>query len=276
MAARALDADVVWVGFLGGATGAECERELSALNIPVEIVRTRTPTRVNQEIIDADGTITEVLEPGGNIEEEELNRMLGLCASLFNRYRNDAQVVLSGSLPSNVPFTFYASLIEAAHSSNCSVVLDTSGEVLTASLSSSPDLVKPNREEAAMASGIDAFDDASALVAARKFITLGAQSVALSLGSNGLLWLASADAEPFILRPPLITGRSTVGCGDATLAGLVVGRLRYGDTQQSVALGVACGAANCLADSPGMIEASEVNRLLPQITTRKIVATSKS
>ena len=261
MAARALGAEVLWVGFLGGSTGVECERELTALGIPMEVVHTRSPTRVNQEIIDRNGRITEILEPGGNIEEDEISNMISVCNRLFNRYKTEAQVVLTGSLPPGLGPTFYARLIAAAHAHGCSVLLDTSGEPLIASLSSFPDLIKPNREEAEAVLGFEVQDQSSALDAACAFIERGARSVALSLGAEGLLWIASQGMEPLILRAPLVTCRSTVGCGDATLAGLAVARHRKGSTREQAILAVACGSANCLADSPGMIDAQQVTRL---------------
>ncbi len=272
MAARALDAEVTWVGFLGGAMGEEFERSLAALAIPAEIVHTRSSTRVNQEIIDQDGAVTEVLEPGGSIEEDELNEMFSVCYSLFDRYRTEAQVVLTGSLPPGLAPTFYARLIEVAHARGCFVLLDTSGEALIASLSSSPDLIKPNREEAETALGHAARDESSALEAARAFVERGARSVALSLGSDGLLWLASPEAEPLILRAPVVTGRSTVGCGDAALAGLAVAGQRQEGMRERAMLAVACGAANCLADSPGMIEAQQVSRLASLIKVESLAS----
>ena len=56
MAARALDAQPVWVGFLGGAIGQECARQLESLGIRVVAIPTQSSTRVNLEIIDACGT----------------------------------------------------------------------------------------------------------------------------------------------------------------------------------------------------------------------------
>ena len=272
MAARGLGTEVLWVGFLGGGTGAECERGLAALGIAVEVVHTRSPTRVNQEIIDEDGRITEILESGGIVEEDEISNMISVCERLFDYYKTVAQVVLTGSLPPGAAPTFYARLIEAAHARGCFVLLDTSGEALTASLSSSPDLIKPNREEAETALGYAVRDESSALEAARAFIERGARSVALSLGSDGLLWLASPKMEPLILRAPVVTGRSTVGCGDATLAGFAVAGHSQEGMRERAILAVACGAANCLADSPGMIEAQQVSRLASLIKVESLAS----
>ena len=106
MAARALGEEVVWVGFLGGATGEECERGLRALGVPVVVVRTRSATRINLEIIDAAGAVTEVLEPGGEVEPDELAAMFAACEAWFTRGGAGAQVALAGSLPPGVPTNF--------------------------------------------------------------------------------------------------------------------------------------------------------------------------
>src|SRR5215212_8906228 len=71
MVAKSLGSDVMWVGFLGGAAGEECESGLSALGVPLTVFRTQTATRANLEIISADGSITEILEPGGAVTEGE-------------------------------------------------------------------------------------------------------------------------------------------------------------------------------------------------------------
>jgi len=264
MATRQLGGEALWVGFLGGLMGAECERALEAHGIPAEIVRIRTATRLNQEIIESDGRTTEVLEPGGAVEEDERARMSALCRGLFEKYRNEAQVVISGSLSPGLQPSFYADLIEAAHASACSVLVDTSGDALLVSLKAGPDLVKPNREEAERVWGNEINDESSALKAARWLIECGARSVALSLGADGLLWLASEDAQPVMVRAPAVAGRSTVGCGDATLAGLAMGR-DYKNPIDKAVFAVACGAANCVAATPGMIDPNEVRRIVPLV-----------
>jgi 1-phosphofructokinase len=83
MAAHSLGEAVMWVGFLGGATGEECESGLSDLGIPVTIVRTLTQTRSNLEIIADDGKVTEILEPGGVVTESEVERLLSACRDIF-------------------------------------------------------------------------------------------------------------------------------------------------------------------------------------------------
>src|ERR1700733_2534723 len=65
MAACSLGIGANWIGFLGGAIGEQVEVELRKLAVDVSPIRTAASTRVNLEIIENSGKITEVLEPGG-------------------------------------------------------------------------------------------------------------------------------------------------------------------------------------------------------------------
>lgn len=264
MAAAALGEKVMWVGFLGGATGEDCERGLTGLGIPVAVVKTSAETRMNTEIVETDGTVTEILEPGGAVTERDVERMLSLCRDLFVEYRFAAQVALSGSLPPGAPIDLYAQLIRLARAHSCRTLLDTSGEALRAALKESPDLVKPNRDEAEALTGVSLNGTRSAAEAARHLFEAGARGVAISLGAEGMFWQESREAAPLVARAPRVPARSAVGCGDASLAGFAVARRRGLAGREFVRFAAACGTANCLADAPGMIDAREVERLVPQ------------
>jgi fructose-1-phosphate kinase PfkB-like protein len=59
---------------------------------------------------------------------------------------------------------------------------------------------------------------------------------------------------------------STVGCGDAAVAGFAVAAARGMSDTETLRLAAACGAANCLASLPGQIQAAEVERLTPLVS----------
>jgi 1-phosphofructokinase family hexose kinase len=265
MVAHALGAEVTWVGFLGGAAGEECESGLSALGIPLTVVRTRAETRANLEIIDGDGTVTEILEPGGSVTDGEVERLVSACRDIFAECGEGSQVALSGSLPPGAPADFYAELIRLAHVYSCRVLLDTSGEALRQGVTASPDLVKPNGGEAAWFAGRPIGNADSAIEVAQQIIEAGARGVAISLGADGMIWQRAADSAPLISHPPPVAARSTVGCGDAALAGFAVAHVRGLNDQDALCLAVACGTANCLAESPGLIDPEEVERISQQV-----------
>lgn len=271
IAARALGEEVIWAGFLGGATGDECEQGLRALGINVKVVKIATETRTNLEIIESNGKITEILEPGGQVTERDVERLLSLCRDVFSEHKSVApQVALSGSLPPGAPIDFYAELTHLAHAHNCRVLLDTSGEALRQGLAASPDLVKPNRHEAEMLIGKTVSTIPSIVDAANFIFEAGARSVAISLGADGIFWQACADCPPLIAQPPRVEVRSTVGCGDSALAGFAVAHLRQLGAEDVVRLAAACGTANCLAEMPGLISSREVESLARRASIRAV------
>ncbi len=268
MVARALGEEVTWIGFLGGAAGEECESGLAALGIPVTVIRTQASTRANLEIIASDGSVTEILEPGGSVTEGEVERLLTACAEAIAESPDGTQVALSGSLPPGAPNDLYAQIIRLAHDYGCRALLDTSGEALRQGLRTGPDLVKPNRAEASWFASRSIANEEVATLVARQLIGAGAKSAAISLGVDGIVWESSNGA--LICKPPSVMVRSSVGCGDAALAGFAVAAARGQEHRDALRLAVACGTANCLADSPGLVNPLDVQRILEHVTVLEL------
>jgi 1-phosphofructokinase family hexose kinase len=270
MAAMALGARAVWVGFSGGPSGDENEAGLARLGIEVHPVRTAAETRMNLEAIEESGRITEVLEPGGPVNESEQHEMLVTIEKGLRETWKGAHVGVSGSLPPGVAANFYASVIQIVHNAGSKVFLDTSGDALRESLVAAPDFVKPNRREAEQLLGA-ALDSPEAINGAlAKLIERGAESVAITVGADGLVWKATKSGPCWFAKPPKLKPISTVGCGDATLGGFAYAAQMGMSEEATVRLAAACGAANCVADLAGQISEVNVKRFLPQIEVRRI------
>jgi 1-phosphofructokinase family hexose kinase len=261
LALRALGARPRWIGFAGGATGDALVRGLESLAISALAVPVRAPTRENLAIVDRAGIVTELLEPGGAVSAKELGLLRKACETEFARGRSALTVVLSGSLPPGAPVSFYGELVCAAHQRGCRVILDTSGEGLRLGIAAGPDLVKPNREEAEAATGMTIENHASASALARRIASMGAGGVALSLGKEGVLWLGSRDGTTLRASAPEVKGRSAVGSGDAMVAGFAYAGEGKLPPREALRLAVACGTANCFAESPGRIRRSDVKKM---------------
>jgi len=129
--------------------------------------------------------------------------------------------------------------------------------------------VKPNCEEASSFAGYVIRNADGATEAAQRFFDAGARSVAISLGPGGIMWQRSAHSDPLISQlPPVHTG-SSVGSGDAALAGFAVAYERGLGDEETLSLAVACGTANCLADAPGQVNRDEVLSLAQQAQVRR-------
>lgn len=270
MAARALMSKTAWIAFLGGAIGEECAQQMESLDVRVVFVPTASPTRVNLEIIEDSGQITEILEPGGEPAPGEAHDFLLRCYVEIERADQRALLVISGRLPSGVTSSLYATLIEAGRAGGVETFVDTSGEALRVSVEAKPRFVKANREEAEEFTGrpIKTIQDAAA--AAHEIIQRGAASAAITLGAEGLIWVETKNGPVWKAQPPRLKVISTVGCGDATLAGFAHAAVQGIAGEKAIRLAAACGGANCSAFAPGRIELATVHALLPQIEVKQL------
>lgn len=208
---------------LGGSEGVELEALLAAEQVSYRAVPVTGSIRVNISLTEPDGTATKINALGPTLSDEETQRLLVAAVEAAD----DATWVLgSGSLPGGVGETFYASLGEAVRGCGARFALDSSGAPLLAGLSAGPDVIKPNAEELAQAVGRPLSTLGDAVVAARELRVLGAATVVVSLGSDGALLVDDVGvlhAQAFVAAP-----RSTVGAGDALVAGYLAGTLTAG------------------------------------------------
>lgn len=272
MVLRTLGEVPQWIGLCGGSTGADLTRGLSALGILTHPVETHKPTRTNLEIIEDSGAVTEILEPGCTPSAAELLAFEAACEKLFPLVGETVSVIFSGSLPAGAPTDLYARLIRLARETRCRTFVDTSGEPLRQALAARPDFVKPNREEAAGLLGVPVDSRAAAARAIRSLIRLGAHSAALSLGAEGLLFCPAENAQVLFAAPPPLSPRSSVGCGDSALAGIAHAISSAATPENTLRLGAACAAANCLADSPGGARLEDIRRFQNEIGLQTLEA----
>lgn len=264
MVLKALGAKPHWVGMCGGATGEQLKAELQSLDIVVHAVPVKCDTRMNFEIIDDSSGVTEIRESGDSVSLDEVGTFENECKQLFKEGAESTVAIFSGSLPPGAPSDLYARLIVAARDAGCRTLLDTSGEALRAALSARPDFVKPNRDEAAEALGI-VIDEDHVREAVRKLIAAGPHSVALSLGSSGLMYAADESSPMLFAHAVKVCARSTVGCGDAALAGFAHSLSSGANPTEALRKATACAAANCVADSPGAVRAEMVEKFEEQV-----------
>lgn len=271
MALQALGANPTWIGFAGGATGNELIEGLRRLRIETVPVPTAHDTRVNLEIIDTRGGVTEVLEPGGTTADSEWREFQKACAKEFQRKASKKIVLISGSQPPGIPTEASAVLLKLAKSFGCLTFLDTSGSFLAEALAAGPEFIKINREEAQSVTRMVVNDPASADQAIRKLLDQGSKSAAISLGDRGMVGIQQRDEPALHAWTAPVRAKSTVGSGDSALAGLAFGTASGFPFERSLALAVACGAANCLAPLPARIKQEDVSSFEPTVRVERFL-----
>jgi 1-phosphofructokinase family hexose kinase len=269
MVLRALGADPLWLGFSGGPNGDSLLQGLRSLAIRAEGVPTAAETRMNLEILEENGAVTEILESGSRVTAEERESLLRAFETALE-LNPTAIVVMSGSLPPGLPKDEFATLVKIAQQRGARVFLDTSGEPLKLGLQQRPDFAKPNQEEAEWLVGRTIDGNASAASALQDLVKDGPRSAAISLGASGLIWRDSGSSVTFVAVPPKLESKSAVGSGDATIAGFAFAAAQHLEPADTLRLAVACGAANVLADLPGRVRLHDVERLRTQVQVQAL------
>jgi 1-phosphofructokinase len=200
----------------GGAEGAQLAALLSPQGVEVVLVPVAGAVRANVSIVEPDGTVTKINEPGPVLSAEEVEAMV---AATLDATAGAAWLAVSGSLPPGVPAGFYGRLIDALAPTGVRIALDTSGEPFTHALGDAPDVVKPNRHELAEAVGQSIATIGDAVEAAQLLRAKGARTVLASLGADGAILVDGTGATHAEARVDV--PRSAVGAGDALLAGFL-------------------------------------------------------
>ncbi len=242
----AVSAEVATLAVLPAAEDDPFVLELSAAHIPSLTVAPAGPVRVNITISEPDGTTTKLNSPGPVVTAADL---AVLADAVADRAVGADWVVLAGSLPPGAPDEWYADLVATLRGLGARVAVDTSDgplKALVAGLASgAPHLMKPNGEELASFTGADPAaleaDPAAATLAARELVAAGVDEVLVTLGPHGAVLVTAAGA--WHAGPPPTTVVSTVGAGDSSLFGYLLGDLRQLDPAHRLALAVAYGSA---------------------------------
>lgn len=201
---------------VGGAEGLQLAALLAAEGVEVVEVPLAGSTRANVTVVEPDGTTTKLNEPGPDLSPTE---GADITEAVVAAAGGADWVVACGSLPPGLPTSYYADLVRRLAGHEVRVAVDTSGAALSAALAAGPALVKPNRDELAEATGRSLRTLGDAIAAAREVLARGAGMVLASLGRDGAL-LVDTDAA-IHAEAPVAEPRSTVGAGDAALAGFL-------------------------------------------------------
>lgn len=250
--ARALtSADVAAEAVLPATDSDPLLVALRAHGVPFTSVPIVQPVRTNLAITESDGTTTKLNERGAVVDASALE---ALTRCVLAKAQEASWVVLSGSLPPGIPDDWYAQVVSQLAPLGCRVAVDTSEAPLAALAAAfevaAPDLIKPNAEELADLAGVSAAeleaavaqgDTSSVVTAALGLVARGVGAVLATLGAAGAVLVDGNGA--WLATPPPIVPRSTVGAGDASLAGYLRATVTGAGAPHRLQMAVAYGSA---------------------------------
>lgn len=261
-----LGGESIATGFLAGNGGRTILHVLSENKITCDFVEVQGETRTNTKVVEPDGTLTELNEPGPVITQEDLQ---ALKKKLSGYAKPENIFVFAGSIPMGVPKDFYRELIELVKAQGATVLLDADGEAFRCAVVAKPDFIKPNHVELAEYCGLA--HDAGVLElteAAEHLQEKGLKNMAVSMGSKGALFLLDGYK---VQCPGLkVNAHSAVGAGDAMVAAFAYATDKKFSKEELVCLcmAVSAGAVTTIGTKPPAREV--VYKLIEQVEIKQI------
>ena len=260
-----LGVEVIATGFLGSENAGLFEAAFAQKNILDRFVRLPGCTRVGIKIVDGwTHETTDINFPGLTPEKKDIDQLFDGIADLAAPGR---WFVLSGSVPAGAPHGIYAGMIQLIHEKGGRVVLDTSGRPLRAALANTPEVVKPNVDELSelMMRTLNTSENKPDAVraAAESLLVRGVQRVVVSMGGDGAVFADSGQA--LLARPPRVMVRSTVGAGDAMVAGIVYATIHDSSLTDLARRATASGAYAVTRVGPGIEDRAALENLMGQV-----------
>ncbi|GAA1858042.1 1-phosphofructokinase family hexose kinase [Asanoa iriomotensis] len=233
----------------GGDEGAQLVRLLAAEGVDLVAVPIGGHTRSNITLAEPDGTVTKVNEPGPSLSAVEFDAVTGQALAAAG---TAGWVVVCGSLPPGVTPAAFGRLCRRIVAAGVRLAVDTSGPALRAAAEAGAHLVKPNREELSEVVGHPLPSRSDVVAAADRVRAWGAGAVLASLGADGAI-LVTADtvvSGAVVVPAP----RSSVGAGDALLAGFLAALTRSAGTgpdRDAGGAGISSDTAAAATDEAG-------------------------
>ena len=236
-----LGAENVALGFVAGFVGDEIVRRFEGMGGTSGFIRLDEGlSRINVKIKSE--AETEINAKGPTISHAALDELIQRIDTLGG----GDTLVLAGSIPSTLPDTLYADIMERLSGKNVTIAVDAEKGLLMNVLKYQPFLIKPNHHELGDIFGVELKSRAEVILYAEKLRSMGAQNVLVSMGAGGAV-LAAADGRMYQCDAPHGTVVNTVGSGDSMVAGFLAEWHRSGDYDSALKMGIAAGSASAFS-----------------------------
>ncbi len=250
---------VAVTGFLGRENCASFEACFTRKKIEDHFIRIAGQTRVGIKITDAvQKQTTDINFPGLGPAPADVDLLHERLSKLDGEW-----FVIAGSLPPGVDPTIYRDIIRTLKARDCKVLLDTSGEALRHGIEAAPDVIKPNIHELEALLGRRLETRTSVVESAKELLAQGIELVVVSMGKEGACFVTETGV--IFARPPAIEAGSTVGAGDAMVAGIVASQLRNLPLADSARLATAFSMDALSRPEPGLGSPSSVGSMKSRV-----------
>ena len=232
---KTLGVDSTALGFAGGFPGDFIAQTLKDSDIHTDFVQVDEDTRINVKL--KTGQETEVNAQGPNVTDAQFQSLLNQIKETTD---NDT-VIVAGSVPKSIPNDAYAQIAKITRQTGAQLVVDAEKDLVETVLEYQPLFIKPNKDELEVMFNTSVKNDEDVIKYAKQILEKGAQSVIVSLGGDGAIYVDHQQS----IKAVNPTGEviNTVGSGDSTVAGMVAGLATGLSVKDAFKQAVASGTA---------------------------------
>ncbi|HFJ5380322.1 TPA: 1-phosphofructokinase [Staphylococcus aureus] len=253
---KKLDVESTALGFAGGFPGKFIADTLNNSAIQSNFIEVDEDTRINVKL--KTGQETEINAPGPHITSAQFEQLL---QQIKNTTSEDI-VIVAGSVPSSIPSDAYAQIAQITAQTGAKLVVDAEKELAESVLSYHPLFIKPNKDELEVMFNTTVNSDEDVIKYGRLLVDKGAQSVIVSLGGDGAIYIDKEISIKAVNPQGKVV--NTVGSGDSTVAGMVAGIASGLTIEKAFQQAVACGTATAFDEDLATRDAIE--KIKSQVT----------
>jgi fructose-1-phosphate kinase PfkB-like protein len=191
-----------------------------------------------------------------------------LAANVLERAKAAQMACFSGSLLPGTPLQGLSALMRSLQELGCPVWVDCSGPWLEEAIHVGGAGIKVNGEEIGELLGFAVVDIETALQAAQSMRRMGAGSAIVTLGSKGAV--LAVPQGSWMAEPPKVKTISSVGSGDAFMAGLLTALEKGLAPAEALKSATAAGAANVQMLGGGRFERADYDAALLKVVVKKL------
>ncbi|MDM7466386.1 1-phosphofructokinase [Staphylococcus warneri] len=232
---KTLGVDSTALGFAGGFPGDFIAQTLKDSDIHTDFVQVDEDTRINVKL--KTGQETEVNAQGPNVTDAQFQSLLNQIKETTD---NDT-VIVAGSVPKSIPSDAYAQIAKITKQTGAQLVVDAEKDLVESMLEYQPLFIKPNKDELEVMFNTSVKSDEDVIKYAKQILDKGAQSVIVSLGGDGAIYVDRQQSIKAVNPKGKVI--NTVGSGDSTVAGMVAGLATGLSVQDAFKQAVASGTA---------------------------------
>jgi tagatose 6-phosphate kinase len=252
----------VLYGFIAGSAGDLVRKDILSYEIHSRLIQVEGETRSTINIIDKERALeTEIKELGPKISEE---KTVELISYLSEDLRGNDIVVCSGVIGNGMKPDIYNRVSRLCEDKAALCFIDASGESFAKSIPGKYYFTKPNLKEFLDYIGEETYlDDNEIRKFSDRLIQKGFENLMISKGSEGALLInKNKMISAIIPKVPVI---STIGSGDASVAGFAAGVNRGYSFEDTFSLSMACGVSNAMHSEVGFVNLQEIKELIKGI-----------